>query len=164
VLNVAVESALAPRSPTKVSVTDPPGGNVVVVVVVVVVELVVLVVELVVLVVELVVLVVELVVLVVELVVLVVELVVLVVELVVVGAGSPVVRSRARARNEAIWSRVTRASGQYRVFSGGLQPFVTPAVPSRSISLSNTEPSSSANRFDPRPARNTKPRTRKAAI
>ena len=33
------------------------------------------------------------------------------------------VRSRALARNEAIWSRFTGSLGQYRLLVGGLHPF-----------------------------------------
>ena len=53
---------------------------------------------------------------------------------------------KARCRNAAICPRVTSPSGQNRSFVGGLQPLVTPAVPRRSMSASNTEPSSSMNK------------------
>ena len=49
-------------------------------------------------------------------------------------------RSKARARNVAICARVTRPDGQYRA---GSQPVVMPAVASRLMAASCTEPSSS---------------------
>ena len=72
------------------------------------------------------------------------------------------VRSRALARNEAIWSRFTGSLGQYRLLVGGLHPLVTPAVPSRSMSVSWTLPSSSVNRSSSAPA--TKNRARQSPL
>src|SRR5690606_3569764 len=46
----------------------------------------------------------------------------------------------------AIWPRVTKSSGQNRVFEGGLQPRVIPAFASHSMSASNGLPSSSPKR------------------
>lgn len=48
--------------------------------------------------------------------------------------GTTGVRLNARARNEAIWSRLTSSLGQNRSLVGGLQPTVTPASRSRSMS------------------------------
>ena len=54
--------------------------------------------------------------------------------------------SRARYRKLAISARLTSWLGQNRVLAGGLHPFVTPAVPSRSMSFSKIDPSSSVKR------------------
>lgn len=79
------------------------------------------------------------------------------------SAPDPGTHQKARWRNAAIWPRVTRSPGQNRVLAGGMQPLVTPAVPRRSMSRSNTEPSSSVNKllrrcYTPSPA----PETRRA--
>ncbi|GBE25528.1 hypothetical protein BMS3Bbin02_01815 [bacterium BMS3Bbin02] len=50
-----------------------------------------------------------------------------------------------RRMNAAIWPRVTPASGQKLSLSGGLQPDVTPAPASHSMSASKIDPSSSLN-------------------
>ena len=52
----------------------------------------------------------------------------------------------ARCRKAAIWPLVTFDVGQKRSFTGGLQPLVTPAVASLSMSASKIESSSSTNR------------------
>src|SRR5690606_24203554 len=67
-----------------------------------------------------------------------------VVEVLDVGGGGWIgVSPSARVRNEAIWPRVTRSSGQKRSFWGGLQPRVTSAVRSRWMSPWKTELASS---------------------
>src|SRR5690606_34991315 len=59
--------------------------------------------------------------------------------------GGPQLPIPARTRSATIWPRVTTSSGQNRSFVGGLQPRVTPAAASVSMSASKTEPSSSEN-------------------
>src|SRR5690606_23877359 len=87
-----------------------------------------------------------------------------VVEVLDVGGGGWIgVSPSARVRNEAIWPRVTRSSGQNRSFWGGLQPRVTSAAASAWISASKMEPSSSSN-LSSLEAGRCRARTRKAAI
>ena len=54
-------------------------------------------------------------------------------------AGSP----KARVRNAAIAPRLTRSSGQKRLLTGGLHPFVIPTSAMELMSPSNVEPLSS---------------------
>lgn len=51
-----------------------------------------------------------------------------------------------RARNDAIWARVTGSVGQYRV---GVQPVVIPASCSHSMSVLNVDPPMSVNGVEP---------------
>ena len=72
----------------------------------------------------------------------------LVLEVEDVGGGGMIgVSPSARDKKAAIWPRLTKSSGQNRSLTGGLQPWVMPAVPSRSMASSKIELSSSTNRF-----------------
>jgi hypothetical protein len=74
----------------------------------------------------------------------------LVLEVEDVGGGGMIgVSPSARDKKAAIWPRLTKSSGQNRSLTGGLQPWVMPAVPSRSMASSKIELSSSTNRFPP---------------
>jgi hypothetical protein len=89
--------------------------------------------------------------------------VLVVVGLVVVVVVSPLARSMARIRKEAIWALVTGSSGQYRVLSGGLQPLVTPEAARASMSAWWVLPEVSVNGPE-EAASSSNPLTKKVAI
>lgn len=82
-----------------------------------------------------------------------------------VGGGEMIgVSPSARDKKAAIWPRLTKSSGQNRSLTGGLQPWVMPAVPSRSMASSKIELSSSTNRFPPPSSVSPRARVRNPAI